>query len=150
MMRAATVLILMFSTLAAPVASAVCTDCCHGSVQHRHPLSHNQARAHPASHLHHMSHEHMVVADLESRVVTRPCDHQFREDRLRCHNAACLSARPVQTSAFSAPSNQQQIPAQLLASAICSSLPTAAPGRPPDGFRTNISSSPSAFVSLRI
>jgi hypothetical protein len=149
-MRAATVLIVMFSMLSAPLASAVCRDCCNRSVEHQLPICHDKAHAHLGPHVHHMNHVHMVTDDSDARSVTQDCDHQFHDSRLSCHTAACLSAKPLQTPVVSAPSNQQQIPSHLLATAICSSLTISRQLRPPGECRLTISSSQSASVPLRI
>jgi hypothetical protein len=150
MLRVATALIVLFSLASAPLVSAVCRDCCNRSVVQPIPLCHDKAHAHLGPHVHHMNHVHMVSDDSDAKITIEQCDHQFRDSRLSCHAAACLSARPVQASVVSAASHEQKIPLHLVASGICSSLPVGTPRRPRDAFRTRISSSPSASVPLRI
>jgi hypothetical protein len=150
MMRAATVLMVLLSMVSAPFASAVCRDCCDRSVEHQLPRCHDKAHAHLGPHVHHMNHVRMVGDDSDSTIAIQRCDHQFRDGRLSCHTRACLSARPVQSSVVSALSHQQPIPSHLPASLICSSVTRGGPPRPPDAFRTNISSSIPASVTLRI
>lgn len=150
MMRAATALIALLSTLSPALASAVCTDCCNRSVEHQLPLCHDKTHAHLGPHVHHMNHVHMVTQDSHTSAVIQECVHPLPDGRLSCLSAACLSARPVHASVLSAPARELQIPSQLLARTIGSSLAMAAPGRPPDICRTAIDPSPAASAPLRI
>ena len=150
MMRAATVLIVLFSMLSVPIASAVCGDCCNRSIEHKLPLCHNKAHAHLGPHVDHMNHVHMVTQDSDASVAIQRCDHELRARGVNCHIAGCVSARPVQTSVVPAPSNQQQIHSHLFASTVCSSLPVADPPRPSYVVRRNTSSSTSVALALRV
>ena len=148
MLRVATALIVLFSLASAPLATAVCMGCCNQSVEHRLSLCPDKAHAQLGPHVHHMNNVHMVTQESEASIVTQECDRQLPEGRLRCHTSACLEARPVQASVVSL--HQQPMPLHILVSAMCISLSIAARRRPPDAFRTQISSSPSASVPLRI
>lgn len=150
MMRVTTALVLLFSLLSAPIASAVCRDCCDPSVEHQIPLCHDKAHAHLGPHMHHMNHVHMVSQDSDASVMVQQCDHQIQSRRLSCHSAPCLSAKPVPASVASIPANQLQIISQFPTVTICSSLPTAR-AHPPSGvYGIGISSSPFASAPLRI
>lgn len=153
MTRVATALIVLSSLLSAPLASAVCMDCCSRPVEHQLSLCHDKAHAHlgpHVDHVDHMNHVHMVTQDPDARAVIQLCDHQLQVSRLSCHSGACLSARPVQTFAASASAHELQISSHLLASTIGSSHATPTPGGPPDICRTAIDRFPSASAPLRI
>ena len=150
MMRTATTLIMVFSYLSTPIASAVCMDCCNRSVEHRLPLCHDKVHAHVGPHLHHMNHVHLVTQESDANAVLQQCGHQLKDSLLSCHAAPCLSAKPVHAAVISALSDQRQTPSQLLATSIQSSVPIAQ-AHPPFGVcRIRISASPFASVSLRI
>ena len=153
MRHTTTALIALFSVLSVPLASAVCTDCCYRSAEHQLTLCHARAHAHQGPHVHHMghmNHVHMVIGDSEVGVEILQRDHQLHGSRLSCDSVACLGARPVQACAASVPSHQPEIPPPLLATRIYSSLPSAAPGRPPDIRRMAINHALSPSVPLRI
>jgi len=150
MLRVATALIVLSSLLSAPLASAVCMDCCSRTVEHQLSLCHDKAHAHLGPHVDHMNHVHMVTQDSGASAVIQQCDHQLQAGRLSCHRAACLSARPVQTSVPSASAHELQISSHLLASTIGSSHTTASPRRPPDICRNATDRFPSASAPLRI
>jgi hypothetical protein len=150
MLRVATALILLFSLPGAPLASAVCRDCCNRSVEHQPSICHDKAHTHLGPHVHHMSHVHIVTQDSEASIVIQQCDHQSHVSRLSCHSVACLSTRPAHASITSAPARELQIPFRLLASTIGSSHAMAAPGSPPDNCRTAVDPSPAASAPLRI
>ena len=150
MIRAATALIVLFSVLSAPVASAVCSECCNRSVKHRLPLCPDKAHAHLGPHLHHMNHVHMVTQDSDANVVVQHCEHQLQDSHLSCHNAACESAKLVQASVASAPAHQLQISSHLIATTIFSALTISGSVRPPGACRIAISSFESAAAPRRI
>jgi hypothetical protein len=151
MLRVATVLILLFSLPSALLASVVvCRDCCNRSVEHQLPLCRDKTHAHLGLHVHHMNHVRTFTQDSEASIVIQECGHQLHDIRLSCHGAACLSVRSVQASISSAPAREQQIPSQLLASAIDSPHAMAAARRPQDICRTAIGPSPAASAPLRI
>lgn len=150
MMRAATVLIVLFSILSAPVASAVCSDCCGRFVEHRLPVCHDKAHAHLGPHAHHMNHMHMVTQDSDAYVVLQQCAYQLQDGRLRCHHATCLSANPVQLAGDSVPANQLAVSSHLIATTISSSLTMSGGLHPPGACPIAISSSHSASAPLRI
>jgi hypothetical protein len=131
MMRALTVLIVLFSMLSGPVASAVCMDCCNRSVEHRLPLCHDKGHAHLGRHAHHINHVHMVTRDSEASIVIDQCDQQFQDSRVNCRNSVCLSARQVQALVAPAPAHVLQVSSQLLSSSISNSHVMAASGHPP-------------------
>jgi hypothetical protein len=153
MLRVATALIALSSFFSAPLASAVCMDCCNRSVEHQLPLCHDNTHTHLGPHVHHVNHVnhvHMIRQEMEASIVIQQCDHQLQDSRLSCHSAACLSARPVQASVASTPGHELQIPSPLLGSIIGSSLQMATPERPPDICRTAIAPPASASAPLRI
>ena len=150
MMRAATALIMLFSVLSAPIASAVCGECCNRSVEHQLPLYHDKAHAPLGPHVHHMNHVPMVMQDSDAHSVVRHCEHQIEGRRLSCHTPACFGARPVQPSAASVPAHQLRVRPHLIASTISCSGAISGRLRPPGVCRIEISSAPSASVPLRI
>lgn len=147
MMRATTAIILLVTVLSAPLASAVCGDCCN--VEHPAPLCHNQEHAHLGPHAHHMNHQHMVTQELEASVVIQQCEHQVQNRRRSCHRAACLSAKPVPASIASVAANQLQIISRLPAVTISSSFPAVRAHSPSSIYEIETSSS-SASTPLRI
>lgn len=150
MMRAATALIALMSILSAPVASAACGDCCNRLGEHQLPPCHDKAHAHLGPHTHHMNRLHMVTQDSDASVAIRPCDHRWRDSRSSCQRAACLSTKPFRGSVASIPAQQLQMFLHLLATTNDSSLPNAR-AHPAVGVRRiEISSSPSASVTLRV
>jgi hypothetical protein len=150
MMRAATALIAFFSVLSAPLASAVCTDCCNRSVEHQLPLCHDKAHTQLGPHVHHMNHVHMVTQDSDASAVIQQCAHRLLESRLSCQGSTCVSAGPVHAFVAFPPAPQLQILPHLLATPTCGSLLISSPGRPPDICRMAMDSSPFASPPLRI
>jgi hypothetical protein len=147
-MRAATALIVLFSVLSAPIASAVCRDCCNQSVENQLPLCHDKAHAHLGPHVHQLNHVHMVMQDSEASVALTQCNQL--QDHLSCRSAACRSAKPMQAFAASVPARQRQIPSHPIATTLSSSFIIAGPLRPPGVCRIAISSYYSASAPLRI
>jgi hypothetical protein len=147
-MRAATALIVLFSVLSSPIASAVGWDCCHRLVEHQLPLCPDQAHAH--LHVHRMNHVHMVMQDSEASVARIPRDNQLRDGHLSCGGAACPSAEPMQAFTASVLANPLQIPSHSIATMVSGFLTIAGPHRPPGECRIAVSSSHSAARPLRI
>lgn len=149
-MRTATALILLFSFLPVPIASAACRECCNRSFEdHRLTLCHDKAHTHLGPHVRHMNHVHMVTLDSDS-VALHQGDHQLQDGGLSCQSAVCLSTRPVPASVASAPANQRQNPAHLVETGPRRSRPCAAPSQPCGICQTAITGSPSASAPLRI
>jgi hypothetical protein len=150
MIRIATAFIALLSVLSAPVASAICTECCQRPVQHQLALCHHKADAFPGPHVHHMNQVHRVAQESDTSAVIQPCEHRFEDAGLRCHSTACLSAKPVPRSAASVPAHLRTVSSHSIVTTISSFLTISGPLGPPGACRMAISSSQSAPVSLRI
>ncbi len=150
MMRIATSLIAMLSVLSAPIASAVCAECCQRPIEHHVTLCHNKAHAQPGPHMRHMNRMQMVTQESDSHAIIQPCDHQLLDRRLRCHIAACLWAGPIQTSIASVPAHHLPIASPLIATPICSALTIPGAVRPPGASGIASTSSQPASAPLRI
>jgi hypothetical protein len=154
MMRAATALIAILSVFSAPVASALCRDCCHQPVKPRstQPLCHDNVQAHMV-HSHSGQAHHMHTVAQKSGAVVHQCDRQLQESRLNCQSDVCASAIPVKVTIASAPAHELRISSRLFARAPGSSATIAAiasSARPPDVCRKGIESSSPASAPLRI
>ena len=149
-MRVTTALIALLSVLSAPTVSALCKNCCQRPLEHQLAVCHNQAHASLGPHMHHMNHVHMVTQESDANAVVQRCQHQLQDGRVSCQTAACLSARPIQTSAASADAVQLRLASQLIATTIVSSPAISGPLLPPAACRLAISSYQSASVPLRI
>lgn len=149
-MRAAIAFVVLFSVLSAPIASAMCRDCCNRSVDNRVPLCHDKAHAHLGPHVHHVNHEHMVTQDSDANISVQRCEQQFEARRLSCHSNACLSAKPVQAFVAAVSQYQLEFSPSLLAATLCGSPTISVPLRPFDFCRIASSSSQSASVPLRV
>jgi hypothetical protein len=150
MMRVAIALVVLFSVLSAPIASAMCRDCCNRSIDDRLPLCHDKAPAHLGPHVHHMNHHvHMVRQDPDATILFQQSEHQVKDGRLSCHSIACLSAKPVQAFVASVSQHQLQFSSWLFAATVGSSL-ISVRLRPPDSCQLASGSSQSGSVPLRV
>lgn len=151
MMRAATALIVLLSVLSAPVASAVCRDCCNQRAENQPTVCHDQAHARLSPHLHHFNQMHLVTEESNAGAVIPQWNHRLPDDRFGCDSAVCVSVKPIHAFVASALSHQRHIPAHLLEmTTIRGSGASASPSRSPDEARIAIYSSPSRSAPLRI
>jgi hypothetical protein len=153
MIRAATALIAILSVLSAPIASALCRDCCDQPVKQRtmQPLCHDNVQPHMTQA--HSGHaHHMQMAAPKSDAVVHECDRQLRESRLNCQSAACANAIPVRVTIASASAHKLRISSQSSATSgsLASAATIAASARPPDIFQKGIDSFSSASAPRRI
>lgn len=150
MMQMATALITVLSVLSAPIASAICRQCCQHPLEHQLAFCHDKAHARLGPHVHHMDHVRMDTQESDADTVVQQCEHEWQNGRPRCQRTGCLSAKPVQVSVVSVSAHQLRVPSLLIATPICSSLTISGPLQPPGDCRIGIDSSPSASAPLRI
>lgn len=155
MVRVATAVLAILLVFSAPIASAMCIDCCEQPLKQRttKAVCHDNAQAHLAqansSHVHHM---HMAAQ--KSDAVVQECDRQSLERPLSCQSDVCADAIPAKLTIASAPAHELRISSRLAASATGNSL-TITPvivtsSGPPHICQKGIDSFSSASAPLRI